>query len=67
VIAVDQFEELFTLSDDEAQRRRFVDALISAWRDPASPSLSSSSLEQTSMAASPTTSSSLGRQSFTTR
>jgi transcriptional regulator with XRE-family HTH domain len=37
VIAVDQFEELFTLCDDDAERRRFVDALLAAWRDPASP------------------------------
>jgi WD40 repeat protein/transcriptional regulator with XRE-family HTH domain len=37
VIAVDQFEELFTQCDDEAERRCFVDALLAAWRDPASP------------------------------
>jgi transcriptional regulator with XRE-family HTH domain len=37
VIFVDQFEELFTLCGDGAERRCFVDALISAWRDPASP------------------------------
>jgi WD40 repeat protein/transcriptional regulator with XRE-family HTH domain len=37
VIAVDQFEELFTLCRDEAERRCFVDALIAAWRDPTSP------------------------------
>ena len=37
VIAVDQFEELFTLSNDEDQRRCFVDALIGAWQDPTSP------------------------------
>ena len=35
VIVVDQFEELFTLCRDEAERRCFVDALIAAWRDPA--------------------------------
>ena len=33
VIAVDQFEELFTLCVDDAERRCFVDALIGAWRD----------------------------------
>jgi WD40 repeat protein/transcriptional regulator with XRE-family HTH domain len=37
VIAVDQLEELFTLSHDEGERRCFVDALIGAWQDPASP------------------------------
>jgi transcriptional regulator with XRE-family HTH domain len=37
VIVVDQFEELFTLCDDETERLCFVDALIGAWRDPASP------------------------------
>src|SRR5919112_4368335 len=37
VIAVDQLEELFTLSNDEDERRCFVDALIGAWQDPASP------------------------------
>ena len=37
VIVVDQLEELFTICDDEAQRRAFIDALIAAWRDPASP------------------------------
>jgi hypothetical protein len=37
VIAVDQFEELFTLCDDDGERRCFVDALIAAWRDPTSP------------------------------
>jgi WD40 repeat protein/transcriptional regulator with XRE-family HTH domain len=37
VIAVDQFEELFTHCQDEGTRRCFVDALIAAWRDPASP------------------------------
>jgi len=37
VIAVDQFEELFTLCQEEVQRRQFVDALMAAWRDPASP------------------------------
>jgi transcriptional regulator with XRE-family HTH domain len=36
VIAVDQFEELFTLCDDDTERRCFVDALLAAWRDPAS-------------------------------
>jgi hypothetical protein len=35
-IVVDQFEELFTLCDDEAERRCFVDALIATWRNPAS-------------------------------
>jgi len=34
VLAVDQFEELFTLCRDEAERRGFVDALIAAWADP---------------------------------
>ncbi|MDT7713321.1 MAG: hypothetical protein QOG46_2061, partial [Pseudonocardiales bacterium] len=37
VVAVDQFEELFTLCDDDAERGCFVDALLGAWRDPASP------------------------------
>ncbi|MCA1697768.1 MAG: WD40 repeat domain-containing protein, partial [Actinobacteria bacterium] len=37
VIAVDQFEELFTLCRDEAERRCFVDALMATWRDLASP------------------------------
>jgi transcriptional regulator with XRE-family HTH domain len=37
VIAVDQFEELFTLCGDDAERHLFVDALMAAWRDPASP------------------------------
>jgi WD40 repeat protein/transcriptional regulator with XRE-family HTH domain len=37
VIVVDQFEELFTLGREEAERRCFIDALIGAWRDPASP------------------------------
>ena len=37
VVAVDQFEELFTQCRDEAERRCFIDALIAAWRDPASP------------------------------
>jgi energy-coupling factor transporter ATP-binding protein EcfA2 len=37
VVVVDQFEELFTLCDDEAERRCFVDALNSEWRDPSSP------------------------------
>lgn len=36
VIAVDQFEELFTLCRDEVERRCFIDALIAAWRAPAS-------------------------------
>ena len=36
VIAVDQFEELFTLCPDEMARRCFVDALMAAWRGPAS-------------------------------
>jgi len=36
VIVIDQFEELFTLCDDEAERRCLVNALIGAWRDPAS-------------------------------
>jgi WD40 repeat protein/transcriptional regulator with XRE-family HTH domain len=36
-IAVDQFEELFTLCEDEGERRCFVDALVGAWRDPSSP------------------------------
>jgi transcriptional regulator with XRE-family HTH domain len=37
VIVVDQFEELFTICDSELERRCFVDAVIGAWRDPASP------------------------------
>ena len=34
VIAVDQFEELFTLCRDEAERTAFVDALVAAVREP---------------------------------
>ncbi|MEJ7785183.1 MAG: protein kinase [Solirubrobacteraceae bacterium] len=37
VIAVDQFEELFTLCRDEDERRCFVEALLAAWREPESP------------------------------
>jgi WD40 repeat protein/transcriptional regulator with XRE-family HTH domain len=37
VIIVDQFEELFTLCEDDDERRCFVGALMAAWRDPASP------------------------------
>jgi WD40 repeat protein/transcriptional regulator with XRE-family HTH domain len=37
VIVIDQFEELFTLCNEEAERRCFVGALIAAWRDYASP------------------------------
>jgi transcriptional regulator with XRE-family HTH domain len=37
VIAVDQFEELFTQCDDDTERGCFVDALLAAWRDLASP------------------------------
>jgi WD40 repeat protein/transcriptional regulator with XRE-family HTH domain len=37
VIAVDQFEELFTLCRDDAERARFVEALMATWRDLASP------------------------------
>ena len=37
VIAVDQFEELFTLCGREADRRAFIDALTAAWRAPARP------------------------------
>ena len=36
-IAVDQFEELFTLCHAEVERRCFVEALLAAWRDPVSP------------------------------
>lgn len=36
VIVVDQFEELFTLCRSEADGHCFVDALMAAWRDPAS-------------------------------
>ena len=34
VIAVDQFEELFTACHDEAERAAFADALVAAVRDP---------------------------------
>ena len=34
VIAVDQFEELFTACNDEAERAAFADALVAAVRDP---------------------------------
>jgi len=37
VVVVDQLEELFTLCADEAERVRFVDVLLDAWRQPASP------------------------------
>ena len=37
VIVVDQLEELFTVCRDEAERGRFVAALMDAWRDPSSP------------------------------
>jgi hypothetical protein len=37
VIAVDQLEELFTLCDDDLDRRCFLDALLAAWDDPSSP------------------------------
>jgi WD40 repeat protein/transcriptional regulator with XRE-family HTH domain len=33
VIVVDQFEELFTLCDDDIERAGFIDALVAAWRD----------------------------------
>ena len=36
LILVDQFEELFTLCGDEAERRSFVSALMAGWRDPSS-------------------------------
>jgi WD40 repeat protein/transcriptional regulator with XRE-family HTH domain len=36
VLVVDQFEELFTLCAHEAERRRFIDALIAVWRHPSS-------------------------------
>lgn len=36
VLVVDQFEELFTLCDDEWERAGFVDALVTAATDPAS-------------------------------
>lgn len=35
-IVVDQFEELFTRCQEQDERRCFVDALMSAWRGPAS-------------------------------
>ena len=34
VLAVDQFEELFTVCGDESERRAFVDALVAVVRDP---------------------------------
>jgi WD40 repeat protein len=34
LIMVDQFEELFTLCRDAAERKRFVDALLDAWQRP---------------------------------
>lgn len=39
VLAVDQFEELFTACADERERARFVDALVEIARDPARPVL----------------------------
>ena len=37
LVVVDQFEELFMRCDDKRERTCFVDSLIAAWRDPASP------------------------------
>jgi serine/threonine protein kinase len=37
LVVVDQLEELFTLCDDDAQRRTFLAALLAAADDPASP------------------------------
>jgi WD40 repeat protein len=37
LLVVDQFEELFTLCRDEAERRMFVDALLHAQHSPTSP------------------------------
>jgi len=39
VLVVDQFEELFTLCHDEAERRSFVEALLHVRRAPESPVL----------------------------
>jgi hypothetical protein len=36
LIVVDQFEELYTLTADDAARRRFVDELLAASSSPAS-------------------------------
>ena len=36
VLVIDQFEELFTLVADESERRRFIDGLIGAIREPRS-------------------------------
>ena len=36
VLLIDQFEELFTLVDDDAARERFIEGLIAALRDPRS-------------------------------
>ncbi|MDX1417478.1 MAG: protein kinase, partial [Candidatus Promineifilaceae bacterium] len=37
LLVIDQFEELFTLVDDEERREFFVDSLLTAIRDPRSP------------------------------
>jgi WD40 repeat protein len=34
VVAIDQFEEVFTLCDDEGERRRFIDLLVDAASQP---------------------------------
>ncbi len=34
IVAVDQFEELFTVCDDESERAAFLEALVNAARDP---------------------------------
>ena len=34
VLVIDQFEELFTLVEDEAERRRFLVNLVAAMDDP---------------------------------
>ncbi len=35
IVAIDQFEEVFTVCDDEGERRAFVDALVRFAREPA--------------------------------
>ena len=37
LLVIDQFEELFTLVDDEERREFFIDSLLTAIRDPHSP------------------------------
>ena len=55
VLAVDQFEELFTACHDEQERAAFVAALVRAARDPTAAASSCSPCAPTSTAAAPPT------------